>query len=184
MCERGALNQVRALHRIVLLLLYFDLWKFSVHRGNDRGMLWLSGTPCQSITCMSGIRNRIFSRPFFHEVRFWKFLSCSSSEFGHLRRFSFWKDSARLSILTSQSTAYARPRQRAMLSPRFLSAGSFRRLTRVNMLPAQNCSAISGSLCTTSENVSVLYQRYFKGEEVLTAPLMPSSRDCAPDRRH
>ena len=52
---------------------YFCSWKFSLNCGNDRGVLRLSGASRQSISCVSGIRDRIFSGALFHEVRFRKF---------------------------------------------------------------------------------------------------------------
>jgi hypothetical protein len=61
------------------LLRYFYLGKFSLDRGNDRGVLRLSRAPRQSIPRMGGVRDRIFSGAFFHEVRFRKFFSRGSS---------------------------------------------------------------------------------------------------------
>jgi hypothetical protein len=40
---------------------YFYFGKFSFNRGNDSGVLGLSGTPRQSIPRVSGVRNGIFS---------------------------------------------------------------------------------------------------------------------------
>src|SRR5580693_9777579 len=52
--------------------------KFAPNCGNNSGVLRLSRTPRQSISCVSSIRNRIFSGVLFHEVRFRKFFSCGS----------------------------------------------------------------------------------------------------------
>jgi len=64
---------------LLFLLRYFYFWKFSLNRGNNGGVLRLSRAPRQSISCVSGISDRIFSGTFFHEVRFRKFFSRSSS---------------------------------------------------------------------------------------------------------
>jgi hypothetical protein len=61
------------------LLRYFYFWKFSFNCGNDRGVLRLSRAPRQSISRMGGVRDRIFSGAFFHEVRFRKSFSRSGS---------------------------------------------------------------------------------------------------------
>jgi hypothetical protein len=56
-----------------LLLRYFYFWKFSLNCGNDRGVLRFPRTPRQGVSCVSGIRDRIFFGAFFNKVRFRKF---------------------------------------------------------------------------------------------------------------
>jgi hypothetical protein len=86
----------------LFVLFYTYLWKFSLHCGNNRGVLGLSRTPCQGISRVSGIRDRIFSSAFYHKVRFRKFLSRDNSQFGHFRYFSAATDLVGVSVLTCQ----------------------------------------------------------------------------------
>jgi hypothetical protein len=84
--------------RSFLLLVDFYFWKLSLYRGDNFSVLWLSRTSCQGISSMRRIGNRIFPCAFFYEIRFRKFFSRSSSQFGHFRRFSFGMDLAGSSV--------------------------------------------------------------------------------------